>query len=73
MAKVANSGGLFFTGRQAITGSFTGLTVMSTTNIGNITFGEGGPQGPIQGIPAGTTLDVLIRDIRITGSVLLYT
>lgn len=73
MAKVANSGGLFLTGSQAITGSFTGLTVMSTTNIGNITFGDGGTQGPITGIPAGTTLDVLIRNIRITGSVLLYT
>jgi len=73
MAKVANSGGLFLTGSQAITGSFTGLTVMSTTNIGNITFGDGGIQGPIQAIPAGTTLDVLIRNIRITGSVLLYT
>lgn len=73
MAKVVNSGGIFLTGSQAVSGSFTGLTVISATNISNITFGDDSIQGPITGVAAGTTFDVLIKNIRVTGSVLLYT
>lgn len=72
MAKVVNSGGVFLTGSQAVSGSFTGLTVVSTTRISNITFGDDSIQGPITGIAAGTTFDVLIKNVELTGSALLY-
>ncbi len=72
MAKVVNAGGLFLTGSQAVSGSFSGLTVISATNIANITFGDDSKAGPITGITAGTTFDVIIKNINVTGSVLLY-
>ena len=72
MAKVVNAGGLFLTGSQAVSGSFSGLTVISTSNIANITFGDDSKAGPMTGLTAGTTFDVLINNINVTCSVILY-